>query len=279
MSGRYRSFSAARAYVQRLKFKSVNHHWNWCIGKASDVSPKPSDIPASPHQVYKDQWVSFSDYLGTKRTANHQRQFLPFEEARKFVRSLNLGSGKEWNEYAAGRLKVAGKPARPDNIPSDPRFTYRETGWCGIKDWLGYGGPSLPQISRFRTFEAARDFARSLNLATWLEWRAYVRGGSKPADIPAIPHSAYKGKGWINYGDWLGTGLKAYHQSPFLPYSAAQKFVSDLEITNQAEWRNYCSGRLQRLAPKPANIPTNPDKAYESEWQGWQHWFHGRREG
>ncbi|MFA6288761.1 MAG: hypothetical protein WC661_15365 [Opitutaceae bacterium] len=162
---------------------------------------------------------------------------------------------------------------RPDNIPSNPNFTYKETGWAGTADWLGYGAPTSPQLSQFRPFAEAREFARSLKLLGWLEWREYVRNAVKPADIPSIPHSAYKGHGWLDYGDWLGTGLKAYHQSPFLPYEAARDFVGMLGLKSSAEWRAYCGGKFERLPPKPVNIPTNPDKAYASKWQSWGRWL------
>ena len=277
MTGRYRSFEDARAFVQRLRLRSVAHYWSWCAGKENDLVRRPADIPATPHQVYKDEWVSFSDYLGTKRTATFRRKFLPFEEAREFARALCLDSVTDWEEYACGRLHVPGMSPRPDNIPSNPNFTYKKTGWAGGADWLGYGDPTEPQLSKFRPFEAARNFARSLSLSGWLEWREYVRSSAKPADIPAIPHSAYKGHGWIDYGDWLGTGLKAYHQTPLLSFNAAHDFVGRLGVKNQHEWRDYCNGKLAHLGPKPINIPANPDKAYSTEWQGWHYWFSARK--
>jgi hypothetical protein len=30
----------------------------------------------------------------------------------------------------------------------------------------------------------------------------------KPDDIPASPDGTYKKKGWLNWGDWLGTNAK-----------------------------------------------------------------------
>lgn len=273
MSARYRSFAEARKYVRSLKLKSVAHHLSWCTGMEKNLQPKPSDIPATPHQVYRTEWISFSDYLGTNRTATFRRKFRPFDEAREFAHALCLGSVEEWSEYACGRLHVPGMSPRPENIPSNPNFTYKETGWAGFADWLGYGDPSIPQASQFRPFAEARDFARSLNLSGWVEWREYVSKAAKPLDIPAIPHSAYRGRGWLDYGDWLGTGLNAYHQSPFLSFEAAHDFIGMIGLKNQKDWRDYCSGKLAHLGTKPTNIPTNPDKAYTAEWKGWGYWF------
>ena len=60
------------------------------------------------------------------------KSFLPFEEALEFARSLNLKGCKEWWEWRSSG-------ARPANIPSEPRNTYRYKGWQGYGHWLGTG--------------------------------------------------------------------------------------------------------------------------------------------
>jgi hypothetical protein len=73
--------------------------------------------------VYKDKgWVGYGDWLGTS--------FLPFTEARDFVRKLGLKNYHEWNDWRTS-------DKRPKNIPSSPRSVYANKGWCGIQDWLG----------------------------------------------------------------------------------------------------------------------------------------------
>ena len=269
----YRSFAAARDYVRALELTKVQDYWDWCKGEDRARPPKPDNIPSNPHQVYKKEWTSFSDFLGTKRVANFNREFLPFEKAREFAQALCLGSINEWEEYACGRLHVAGMSPRPANIPSNPNFTYKLTGWVGFPDWLGYGAPREPQLSRFIPFVEARDYARSLKLSGWLEWRALVRRKDLPANIPTSPHSAYRGEGWVDYGDWLGTGQTAYHQVEFKPFNEARAFVRTLGLKDLQHWRDYCSGRLPELPAMPADIPSNPDKSYPREWRGMQDWL------
>ena len=58
----------------------------------------------------------------------------------------------------------------------------------------------------FRTFSDAKKFIHSLNLKNQKEWREYCKSGKKPNDIPRHPDRSYKNKGWISWGDWLGTG-------------------------------------------------------------------------
>ncbi|MDB4105845.1 hypothetical protein N9545_10000, partial [Salibacteraceae bacterium] len=85
---------------------------------------RPSNIPANPQRVYRDEgWIDLYDWLGYE-------EFLPFEEAREVARSLNLKSSNEWQSWA--------KSERPSNIPSHPREKYKDQGWVGWYDWLGY---------------------------------------------------------------------------------------------------------------------------------------------
>ena len=59
-----------------------------------------------------------------------KKAWRPFDEARVFVRSLNLRGQEEWEEY-----RKSGE--RPDDIPSHPDRTYKNDGWKDWIDWLG----------------------------------------------------------------------------------------------------------------------------------------------
>ena len=47
-------------------------------------------------------------------------------------------------------------------------------------------------MKKFRDFESAREFARSLNLKRQKEWLEYCKSGNKPDDIPSAPWNTYK---------------------------------------------------------------------------------------
>lgn len=57
-----------------------------------------------------------------------KRVFLPFEEARTYVRNLKIKTSKQWRKYC-------NSGAKPQNIPSNPPHTYKE--FLGWGDWLG----------------------------------------------------------------------------------------------------------------------------------------------
>ena len=127
-----------------------------------------------------------------------KKNFLPFKQARKFVRSLNLKSKTEWEIYRKTHKK-------PDNIPTNPQNSYKKD-WKGWGDWLGTGNISGRDMHKqFRSFEKTRTFARSLKLKSRKEWEKLARAGKLPNDIPRLPDNTYK-KEWTNWGDFLGTG-------------------------------------------------------------------------
>ncbi len=123
----YLRFEEAKSFVHGLGLKNLED-WR----KYAKSENKPKDIPTNPHNVYKLEWKSFGDWLGTGTVASQKKKFLPFEDARKLVRSLGLKSQDEWEQY----LK-SGK--RPSNIPADPSHVYPNE-WNGIPGWLGYEG-------------------------------------------------------------------------------------------------------------------------------------------
>jgi len=125
------------------------------------------------------------------------RKSTAVKAARKLARSLNLKSQAEWRTFCkSGKL--------PPDIPSHPENTYKDKGWSGIGDWLGTGTIATFN-KKFRPFNAASKFARSLNLKNGEEWSVFCKSGKLPADIPAKPDNTYKDKGWKGMRDWLGT--------------------------------------------------------------------------
>src|SRR5262249_23657054 len=92
---------------------------------------------------------------------------------------------------------------KPDDIPNALHMVYKSEGWTSWGDWLGTGTVA-PWLRKWRPFKQAREFVRSLGLKNQAEWRAYVRSGRKPSDIPSNAHLVYKHDGWEGYADWFG---------------------------------------------------------------------------
>jgi len=225
------SFKKAQKYVRKLGLKS---QIDWF--KYSKSDKKPFYIPVTPDKVYKNKgWTNWANWVGEKEIIN----FKSFKEAQKYVRKLGLKSSSEWRKYA--------KNKKPSDIPADPQKVYRNKGWISWFDFLG-GGTNI----KFRTFEKARTFVRSLKLKNIIEWNKYRTSGKKPSDIPSNPNTVYKNKGWINSRDFLGAGRNL----SFLPFEKARTYVRKLGLKN---WIKYC-----KSGKKPFNIRNHPQR-----YNGW----------
>jgi len=193
----YREFKEARAFIHGLGLTTQQDWINYC---KSDLKPK--DIPTAVQRVYKNKgWHSMGNWLGTGTIAHQKKIYRPFDKARALVHTLGLKSKKYWEEYC----KSGKKPA---DIPAFPNEVYKDCGWHSWPDW--FGSDYIPTQNRvYKSFDEARKFVQALGLKSFVEWRNYSKSDLKPKDIPAYPNEVYKNKGWISYGDWLGTGVIA----------------------------------------------------------------------
>jgi hypothetical protein len=115
-------------------------------------------------------------------------------------------------------------------------------------------------MKKFRDFESAREFARSLNLKRQKEWLEYCKSGNKPDDIPSAPWHTYK-KDYKGMGDWLGTGRIADKDRVYRSFKEAREFVRSLNLKGQKEWIEYC-----KSGDKPDDIPAALWSTYKKEW-------------
>ena len=201
---------------------------------------------------------------------------IPDNNRREYVHGLGLKSRQEWTAFCKGNLPHIG--TLPEDIPATPHNTYKKKGWKGMGDWLGTGKVT-PRLRKFRLFSEARDFVHGLGLQTVDEWRRFCKGeipekGTRPEDIPSCPHFNYKYKGWISWGDWLGTGSVATSKRPFRKFGEAKQFVRDLGIRSNLEWRKYCNGKMLEKGTCPDDIPRNPNRTYKvKDWISWGDWL------
>ena len=253
----YRSFHEARKFVRALGLRTQKD-WQ-AYAKSAEL---PSDIPRDQTTVYRGQgWTGIGDSLGTGTIAKFRRVYRPFEEARAFIQKQGLQSVAEWQAFARSESLPADIPASPDKV-------YCDTGWLGFGDWLGTG--TLANFRRvYRPFEEARVFVRALGLRTRAEWDEYAKSEDRPADIPAGPRVVYLNRGWIGWGDWLGTGAIASFRRVFRPFHEARAFVHTLGLRGEDDWKSYTkSGSL------PSDIPVGPFRVYrEQGWVSWGDWL------
>ncbi len=191
---------------------------------------------------------------------------LPFDEARKVTASLGLRNQTQF--YA---LSKEGR--RPNGIPSNPREAYRSE-WLGWAYWLGTGPADegsrpMSQVP-FVAFESGRELAHSLRFRNQTQWYEWVKGVERPANIPADPSKAYKGRGWAGWPDWFGNKpARATGNESVLPFHEARLFARNLGLKGHRAWRAYADS-----PERPASIPKTPESRYADEgWIGWGDWL------
>jgi hypothetical protein len=118
------------------------------------------------------------------------RAFLPFKEARVFVRNLGLKTRKQWIYYCRSK--------KVKNIPTWPNAVYKNE-WISFGDWLGV------DVIAYLPFFDARCIVRQLGLKNIREWRRYVKSGKKPDTISSTPYKLklYQND-WVSWDDWFG---------------------------------------------------------------------------
>jgi len=180
IKNQYRKFSDARKFMHTLGLKSANEFRKQAYHYPRKIIQV--DIPSHPYIVYKKDWVSWGDWLGTGTVATTKIKYREFSDARKFVHALGLKTLKEWQRFSR-----SGK--RPSDIPGNPAKSYKKE-WKGYGDWIGTGAVATRNII-YRPFPEAKKFIRSLGMKNLQEWKEYLKSGKKPDDIPAAPWEVY----------------------------------------------------------------------------------------
>jgi len=185
---------------------------------------------------------------------------MSFEEAREYIRLLNLKSQKDYQKF------IKSNPT-PNDFPSKVDRVYKNNGWLSWGDFLGY---SKGWNGKYREFKEARKFVRSLGIKSHSEWKKFCDSGKKPIDIPFSGYITYKDKGWINAADYFGHNRTSPQLKKYKTYKNAKAFVKKLNIKTTKEWQEYAvSGK------KPNDIPSNPNNTYKKtgDWKGYGDWL------
>jgi hypothetical protein len=236
---RWITFKEARSFVQSQHLKSVSDWFKW------SRLYKPKNIPATPNDVYKSEWVNWGDWLGTGVIANKNIIFLPFKEARDFIRNFGFKDINDWYAWI--------KTNRLSNIPTQPYDVYKSE-WVSWQNWFG---------TEFLPFKEAREFVRNICFKSRKEYINWCK--NKPINIPSHPEYIYKLE-WQGWGNWLGNGN--VHKKDFLQFNEAREFVRKLVIKDHKSWVTWA-----KSDNRPENIPSNPIHVYKSEWVNWGDWL------
>jgi len=211
--------------------------------------------------------------VGGQQMAREKSRWRSFRAARTFVKNLGLKNDAEWRLYCKGELKALGK--KPADIPTTPSVIYEKSGWVNLGHWLGTGKVSNKKIREsYLPFAKARKIARGLGVQNRKEWQELYLKGKVPKGVPLKPERVYLDKGWVNCGDWFGTGYISPMERVYSPFSKARAFASKLQLASRQEWENYCKDGVKGKPKLPSDIPATPARIYKDKgWKGWPYWL------
>lgn len=232
----YMSFEQAKKFIQKKKFKKEKDLREWLkSGK------RPLNFPSAPTRIYKDEWISIPDFLGT--TKNYKS----YEEHQQFIRKNKINTKSEYKKVWK-KLKPEGIYFGPDK--NSKRNSVFISKWKNWSDFLG--NSSTPM-----NFFDAKKFARKLNINFKNEWLILYEKGKVPKNIPKFPDSSphYKPL-WSGWHDFLGSKKISGTKRIFYSINKFKKIIYENKITGQIMYTKF----FKKV--KDPKLPSNPLKQY-----------------
>ena len=146
-------------------------------------------------------------------------------------------------------MKLNEKRYGTDNWLKQPDMKKDFISWTS----LGVDDNRRKHGTDFLSYHEAQKIVQQAGIKTVTEYRNWKE---HPNNMPAAPNKTYTNE-WNGWGDFLGTDFLSYHE--------AQEIVQQAGIETQKEYFSW--------KERPNNIPSNPDRIYKNEWNGWEKEF------
>jgi len=242
----YLSFKKAKNYAKSLNLESSTE---WFLLHRKGKIKK--NIPIFCNQTYKNKgWKGWSDFLGTRYKSFRFNSSLDFNSAKKYARSLDIKSSKEWRTlYDEGKINI--------NIPKYVNEHYKNKGWNGWSDFLGY--------EKYLNFSDAKKKLRILKVTSRSIYQvSYKKGILK--NLPSDPFYYNKFPQWKNLPDFLSS-KNLPKNIEYLSLEDHYVFAKKHDVKNINDWRKICKS-------KPPNIHSMPEKKFKNKgWVSYSHFF------
>ena len=154
------SYDECKSIVGDFNIKSKN---NWI--KFTKLNGFPNNIPKNPRNFFKNDWISWGDFLSTGRKSDNilSISYIDYEDCKDWVKkNLNVNSRLDWNLI---------KKDLPFYIPKRPERFYSKRGWLGWPDFLNNKRIS----NRLRNILEYNDAKKLINKLEIKNFRTYRR--------------------------------------------------------------------------------------------------------
>jgi superfamily II DNA or RNA helicase len=247
-------FEKAKEFVWDLKLKTGDE-WK----EYTKSNEFPIFLPQSPQNTY-NEWTNIEDWIGPTYLKRNQRailKYLPFKEAKLYVKKLNLRNFEEWN-------KIVSSKKLPKNIPSKPERIYSDE-WNGINDWIGTESAS-DRKKKYLSFNQAKNVIKSFNIKSNKEWRELKLNKLIPENIPPAPEKHYSHE-WISWGDFLGNLNKSSKEKRYISINDLKELIKNLKLESKDKYALFV--RSQNFKKDGYDLPSAPNVVYKMQWKGW----------
>jgi hypothetical protein len=180
---------------------------------------------------------------------------ITYDEVKKIVIALNITSKKAWGDY----IKLY---SLPDGVSRTPSTTYKNRGWVSWGDFLGTGNKWDNDVN-YLTYNEGKEFLSKYNLKTAKDYQTLIKNND--FNLPLKPNRFYKNRGWVSWGDFLGTGKIANQLREFYTYTEFKRKVKELKLNTFTEFKKFIINNKE-----DKKIPTNPNIVYKNN--GWISW-------
>jgi hypothetical protein len=184
------SYDMCKSIVSRFNIKSKSE---WI--KFTKLETFPINIPKNPRNFFKDNWVSWGDFLQTKREADVKisNHYIDYNSSKEWVsKNLKIGSSAEWS---LSKNKI------PSYIPKRPERFYKKRGWLGWPDFLGKKRIAN-RLRKILDYNDAKNLINKLGIKSIKQYKS-VQSSTYINELPVHPHLTYKNKGFKSYEEFF----------------------------------------------------------------------------
>lgn len=220
---------------------------------------------------WKEAEIKWIEFYKNNNLTNHAKggmggraevYNISYDTAKEWVKNnLDCKSKNEWR-------KITNTDFFPKFIPKQPNQKFKNSGWIGWGDFLGTKRKqdNLKSLDYVSYEEAKKIIKQKFIIKTIKNWHLIAKEDKIPSEIPNRPDRFYKKRGWISWGDFLGTDKIANQNKKFIDYQKMVEWLkqNNIKIKSKKDWLEFCKNK------RPQFIPSNPNKTYKGN--GWISW-------
>jgi len=248
-SGKYLSYDDAKSYLKEKNLKNRKDFLKYITSNYIE------NIPKNPSYVYRENWISISDFLSTEKKSNLNQKRLIYSEAlckiHKILENKKINTKKDWIVFYEKNLDLL------KDIPKNPQMLYKSNGWKSWSEWLN------TEKSKSDKNEILLDeiliHINNNKIRTREEYMILARNKI----LPTNPISKYKLSKWSD----ILYKKEVKKRGNYLDFNDAKKITHGLSLKSQKEWYILC--KINKI---PEFVPKTPNKYY-NEWVSWNDWL------